>query len=145
LGHQPHPAAFGVTATGDKTKQLDIADIVKALQVDMVCVVDPYDVNRTSVAFEEALNHKGISVVICRRICAVVAERQSGGLGAYKPQKYKVNPEQCTRCGVCVERLGCPSIIQAEKKGVPTIEQTTCFGCGVCDQICPTGAIKKTP
>nr|MDO8099691.1 indolepyruvate ferredoxin oxidoreductase subunit alpha [Candidatus Njordarchaeota archaeon] len=141
-GHQPHPGAFGVTATGEETKQLDIAEIVKALKVDMVRLVDPYKVEETRAAFEEALNHKGVSVVICRRVCAVVAERQRGGRGIYKPHKYVVDQEICSGCGICVDRFGCPSIILAEKQGKPVIDKSTCFGCGVCTQICPAEAIK---
>jgi indolepyruvate ferredoxin oxidoreductase alpha subunit len=141
-GHQPHPGAFGITATGEQTKQLDITEIVKALKVDMVRIVDPYNLNETCVAFEDALNHKGVSVVICRRVCAVVAERQRGGLAVYRPQKYIVDQEMCSSCGTCVDRLGCPSIILTERQGKPVIDESTCFGCGVCAQICPTEAIK---
>nr|MDO8134097.1 indolepyruvate ferredoxin oxidoreductase subunit alpha [Candidatus Njordarchaeum guaymaensis] len=141
-GHQPHPGAFGVTATGEETKQLDIAEIVKALKVDMVRVVDPYNVKETCAAFEDALGKKGVTVVVCRRVCAVVAERQRGGLGVYKPQKYQVDQNMCSTCGICVDRFGCPSIIQAEKQGKPAIDESTCFGCGVCAQICPTEAIR---
>jgi indolepyruvate ferredoxin oxidoreductase alpha subunit len=141
-GHQPHPGAFGITATGEETKQLDIAEIVKALRVDLVRVVDPYAIEQTCEAFEEALTQKGVSVVICRRVCAVIAARQKGGLGAYKPKVYQVDPDLCTRCEECVARFGCPSIIQTEKKGTPVIDESTCFGCGVCTRICPAEAIK---
>lgn len=141
-GHQPHPAAFGVTATGEETKQLDIAEIVKALRVDYLRVVDPYDIGKTIVTFEEALTQKGVSVVVCRRACAVIAERQMGGRGVYRPPQFKIDSDVCTKCGICFDRLGCPSIIQVERNATPTIDDSTCFGCGVCAKVCPVDAIR---
>lgn len=74
-GHQPHPGAFGITATGEPTKTLDIAEICRAFQVDYVGVADPYDYKQASAIFEEAINAKGVAVVVVRRTCALVALR----------------------------------------------------------------------
>jgi len=74
-GHQPHPGAFGITATGEPTKLIDIAEICRAFQVDYVGVADPYDYKQTRAVFEEALKAKGVAVVVVRRTCALVAIR----------------------------------------------------------------------
>lgn len=74
-GHQPHPGAFSITATGESTKLLDIAEICRAFQVDYVAVTDPYDYKQTLAIFEEALNVNGVAVVVVRRTCALVALR----------------------------------------------------------------------
>ncbi len=81
-GHQPHPGGFGVTATGEPTKILDIAEICRACQADFVAVVDPYDQKQAFDALKQALTTKGVSVVVSRRICAVVAQRQKGARDA---------------------------------------------------------------
>jgi indolepyruvate ferredoxin oxidoreductase alpha subunit len=78
-GHQPHPGAFGVTATGEATKMLDIAEIARALQVDFVEVVDPYDFAQTCEVLQRAIRTQGVSMVVARRTCAVLAERQKRG------------------------------------------------------------------
>jgi len=78
-GHQPHPGAFGVTATGEETKMLDIGEVAKVLQADFVEVVDPYDFEQTRSILERALTNKGVSVVVAKRTCAVLAVRQKRG------------------------------------------------------------------
>ena len=73
--HQPHPGAFGVTATGKPTKILDIAEIARSIGADFVEVVDPYDQVKTRKVLEQALDAEGVRVVVARRACAVVALR----------------------------------------------------------------------
>ncbi|MHA1605023.1 MAG: thiamine pyrophosphate-dependent enzyme, partial [Candidatus Freyarchaeota archaeon] len=77
-GHQPHPGAFGITATREPTKMLDIEEIVKAFQVDYVKVVDPYDFEETTKTLREALEVEGVAVVIARRTCALLEQRIRG-------------------------------------------------------------------
>jgi len=77
-GHQPHPGALGITATGKPTKILDIAEIARACQADLVEIVDPYDFKETCRVLEQALDTEGVCVVIAKRTCALVALRQKG-------------------------------------------------------------------
>nr|MDO8063438.1 indolepyruvate ferredoxin oxidoreductase subunit alpha [Candidatus Freyrarchaeum guaymaensis] len=140
-GHQPHPGAFGVTATGEPTRTLDVAEVARACGVDLVEVVDPYNLKETQEAMERALSHKGVSVVVCRRVCAVIAVRQKGGVTSPEIQKYRVDEGECTNCRKCME-LGCPSLYIESREDKPKIDRLTCVGCGVCGQICPVGAIK---
>ncbi|MBU2547526.1 MAG: hypothetical protein KKB20_03860, partial [Proteobacteria bacterium] len=76
-GHQPHPGAFGITASGESTQMLDIAEVARALRADFVEVVDPYDQQQTRSALEKAIKCEGVSVVVARRPCAVIALRQA--------------------------------------------------------------------
>ncbi|MBU2548163.1 MAG: hypothetical protein KKB20_07140, partial [Proteobacteria bacterium] len=78
-GHQPHPGAFGVTATGKATRMLDIVEVARALQADFVEVVDPYDFDRTRDVLRRAVGTEGVSVVVAKRTCAVLAVRQKRG------------------------------------------------------------------
>jgi len=75
-GHQPHPGAFGITAMGEPTKTLDIAEICRAFQVDYIGVADPYNFEQARFVFKEALETDGVSVVVVRRACALVALRK---------------------------------------------------------------------
>jgi len=55
---------------------------------------------------------------------------------------YRMNPEKCKGCMVCVK--SCPvQAISGEKGSTPTIDQTKCFKCGTCIANCPFGAIEK--
>ena len=75
-GHQPHPGAFGVTATGQETKVIEIADVARAMQCDYVAIANAFDFAECRDAFREALRTKGVSVVIARGTCALLVERQ---------------------------------------------------------------------
>ena len=50
----------------------------------------------------------------------------------------KVDAEKCRACKRCMG-LGCPAI--SMKNGKARIDTTLCVGCGVCEQLCPFGAI----
>ncbi|MGB4279120.1 MAG: 4Fe-4S binding protein, partial [Methanoculleus sp.] len=50
---------------------------------------------------------------------------------------YTVDPDRCTGCGTC-RAFGCPAIAFSDETAVIT---ELCAGCGVCADICPSGAI----
>ncbi|WP_127077537.1 indolepyruvate ferredoxin oxidoreductase subunit alpha [Rhodomicrobium lacus] len=75
-GHQPHPGAFGLTATRKPTKELSLEEVIKPLQVDFLRVVDAYDVAELRKAFEEGMAVEGVSVVITTGACALIVDRQ---------------------------------------------------------------------
>jgi indolepyruvate ferredoxin oxidoreductase alpha subunit len=63
------------------------------------------------------------------------------------PLKIKRGParevlEQCNSCGVCVNVFGCPAISLGSEGA--EIDPTLCWGCGVCEQVCPFDAIRST-
>ena len=135
-GFQPNP-----------TEIIDIADIAKALGVEYVVEFDPYDFENGKRTFEEALKHKGPSVIIMRKICANEWWRQARRRGE-KIEVYTIDPETCTACGTCLVQYQCPAIhwsIDTNSKGknYSVIDPSMCTGCSVCSQICPAGAISK--
>lgn len=133
-GHQPSPGS-GYTATGEEAEAIKIESILEASGIKKVRVVDPYDLEHTKEAFIEALKEKGPSAIVLRRVCSLVARRM--GL-IYNPSL--VDLEKCTGCQLCVRTLSCPAMsITADGKMV--IDPTTCSGCGVCAEICPSNAI----
>jgi polyferredoxin len=52
-------------------------------------------------------------------------------------EKYEVNIEKCTKCGLCVKK--CKMDIIPYKQ----INNVECIYCGVCQKICPCKAISK--
>ena len=130
-GHQPTPGS-GKTAMGTDSKIIEIRDLAKSLGVDKVEVVDPYDVETTTRVIREVLDYQGPSVIISERPCPLKIERG--------PAREVL--EKCNSCGACVELFGCPAIsITAERA---EIDPTLCWGCGVCEQVCPFEAIRST-
>lgn len=129
-GHQPTPGS-GKTAMGIEAKIIRIQDIAKAVGIEKVDVVDPYDLKVASAKVKETLDYEGPSVIISQRPCPLLVERG-------KPREVK---EECNACGVCVKAFGCPAISLKSKHA--EIDTTLCYGCGVCETVCPFEAIRR--
>jgi indolepyruvate ferredoxin oxidoreductase alpha subunit len=101
------------------------------LGIEKVLIVDPYDVNETRNAIKEVLDYPGPSVIISRRPCPLLVKRG--------PRREIL--EECNSCGVCVEQFGCPAI--SLKSEHAEIDPTLCYGCGVCEDVCPFDVIRS--
>jgi indolepyruvate ferredoxin oxidoreductase alpha subunit len=129
-GHQPTPGS-GKTAMGDPAKVINIEDIVRAVGIEKVITVDPYDVKASTKAIKEMVNFRGPSVIISKRPCPLLVE---------KGKPYEIT-EKCNNCGVCTKVYGCPAISVVDEK--VRIDLTLCNGCGVCKSICSFDAIQR--
>lgn len=140
-GHQPHPGV-GFSAIGESTVKVLIEDVVKAVGVEFLTVVDPYNVNDTVKGIVEALEYvrkaEKPAVVVSRRECSLVFLRRARSRGLKIPL-YSVDKEKCTGCRVCTDQFSCPAIFIRGEKAY--IDEALCSGCGVCAQICPWKAI----
>jgi len=65
-GHQPNP--------GEKIK---IEDVVRACGVKNIKVVDPINIKEMEETIKEFLEKEGVSVIVSRRICALLAKKQN--------------------------------------------------------------------
>ena len=136
-GFQPHPGT-GSTARGEPALQLRAENIARACEVEFVEVVDPFEVKKTIDTIERAIRFDGPAVVVCRRICRVLEQRE-WKRRREKNGPYQIDPDKCNDCRLCVTALGCPAIILEDNNVAIAISQ--CNGCGVCAQICPVDAI----
>ena len=129
-GHQQNPTT-GYNIKGDPAAKVDLEALCRALGINRVRVVDPYDLAACETAIKEELAAKEPSVIISRRPCVL--------LKSVKPlPALKVENDKCRSCKRCMG-LGCPAI--SMKDGKAKIDATLCVGCGVCQQLCAFDAI----
>ena len=131
-GHQDNPTT-GKTIKGDPTTAVSLEMLAKAVGIDRVRVIDPYNLEECEQVIREEVEADAPSVIISRRPCALLKYVK------HKPP-MKVNEEKCVGCKMCM-KIGCPAISMKEKKSV--IDFTQCVGCAVCSQLCKFGAIEE--
>jgi len=73
-GHQTNPG-MGKTIMGEDTQELQIGDIAKACGVNNVKVLDPINAQEFESAVKEFMEKDEISVIVCKRICALLERR----------------------------------------------------------------------
>ncbi|MFZ7127048.1 MAG: indolepyruvate ferredoxin oxidoreductase subunit alpha [Desulfobacterales bacterium] len=133
-GHQPNPgvdmAELGLQDYG----RVSIEALVKALGVQHVSVIRPYNVKKSIAAIREAVAFKGVSVVISREKCALYAK----SLRQLKGKPFRIT-DRCRNHRDCINDLACPAFF-LEKDQV-RIDPDICIGCAVCAQVCPEHAI----
>ncbi|MGM0409955.1 MAG: indolepyruvate ferredoxin oxidoreductase subunit alpha [Bacillota bacterium] len=131
-GHQENPTT-GKTLMGEDTVKIDLAELSKALGVNSVEVVDPYDLSETKETIEAELEKDEISVIVARRECALLKSVE-------RKEPFTVDANKCINCGQCLD-IGCPAISQGD--GHTVIDDYLCTGCEVCVQVCPVDAIVR--
>ena len=129
-GHQQNPTT-GYNIKGDPASKVDLEALCRALGINRVRVVDPYDLKACEEAVLEELAVPEPSVIISRRPCVLLKYVKA------KPA-LRVDSDACRGCKRCM-KLGCPAI--SFRNGKARIDATLCVGCGVCEQLCAFGAI----
>ena len=59
-----------------------------------------------------------------------------------KIRPFRVNPDKCTHCLVCINTYACPAFKDTGEK--VEIDPSVCFGCGSCVNVCPFNAIEPS-
>ena len=129
-GHQQNPTT-GYNIKGEVAAKVNLEALCKALGINRVRVVDPYDLSECETAVKEELAAEEPSVIISRRPCVLLKSVKA------KPS-LTVDSDKCKKCKKCM-KLGCPAI--SIKDGKISIDSTLCVGCGVCKQMCAFDAI----
>lgn len=131
-GHQENPTT-GKTIKGDPTTAVSLELLAKAVGIDRVRVIDPYNLKECEDVLREEIAVDAPSVVISRRPCALLKYVK------HNPPMH-VNSDKCVGCKMCM-KIGCPAISMKNKKSV--IDFTQCVGCNVCSQLCKFDAIEE--
>nr|MCR4955015.1 4Fe-4S binding protein [Treponema sp.] len=129
-GHQQNPTT-GKNLYGDPAGRVDLEALARAMGINRVRVVDPYNIAECEAAVREELAVEEPSLIISRRPCALLKEVK------HNPPLV-VDEAKCKSCKMCM-KIGCPAI--AMKNGKAKIDPTLCVGCGVCSQMCKFGAL----
>lgn len=137
-GHQPN-AGSGITAMGEKTKEISIEEVVRACRVDSVAVTSAFNVSQTSKLAAEMLAKPGVNVLISKGECRLLFRRRMRRQGVALPV-FEIDPSRAGEVGESLAGLACPAI-HVDEKGNYYIDKDFCWGCGVCAQLAPAGAI----
>jgi len=138
-GRQENPGT-GRTLQGSETVQVEFEALARAMGIQRVHTVDPYNLKEVEAALGDCLAADEPAVIIARRECALMPEARKTWL------PLRVDEERCNGCGLCF-RVGCPAIVKSDvldaKTGKPKarIDPLLCIGCEICAQVCARQAI----
>lgn len=132
-GLQDHPGT-GRTLQGDPSPAVDFEALGRALGIESVRIVDPYDLKGLEAALREEIQAPRSSLIIARRPCLLLKKGE-------RPPARTVNADACVGCGLCL-RIGCPALSEADG-GKARIDPLICNGCPICGQVCKAGAIRE--
>jgi indolepyruvate ferredoxin oxidoreductase alpha subunit len=127
-GHQPHPGT-GMTMMRSISEKVDIYGMLAACGVKHIVKVNPFDQEKSVEVVKKAVAFNGPSAVIFEAPCIAVS----------KPAQKQVIKDNCTKCKKCIREIGCPAISLKDRK--VEIDQSQCYGCTLCTQVCPSNAI----
>lgn len=132
-GRQENPTS-GYTLDDNPAFRVDMEQLCRAVGVEHVKVIDPYDIALTRKTIREEMARPEVSVIITTRPCMLVPR---DNLERRTP--LFVDHDKCTGCQACM-RLGCPAITWDAENKKSNIDKIICTGCKVCQQTCGFGA-----
>ena len=133
-GHQPHPGVNMEKLNYEGYGQVSIEAVVKAIGVSHVTVIRPYRIKKSIAAIRDALEYKGVSVIISKETCSLYAR----ALKLPRGKSFYIS-DKCKNHRDCVKNLACPAFYLEDDRA--RIDPVLCMGCSVCAQICPENAI----
>jgi len=136
-GGQDHPGT-GKTLRGEDAPKIDYEALVRAIGVKWVRTVDSYDLADMYQALREAIDHRGVAVLIANRPCVLDPVKIKG-------PPFAVVNDECNACQSCMN-LGCPALLWTddtfEGRHKVKIDEELCIGCTLCAQVCTIDCIK---
>ncbi len=138
-GRQDHPSS-GFTLKGEKTKEIDIAEICRALGVERVRHINPFNPGEIENIISEEINQSLPSVIISKSPCVLLKHKAR----VQRQPSLTVDLSVCNGCMACL-KIGCPALERIEKDNLSlvAINPMLCNGCGLCINLCGIGAIRS--
>jgi len=134
-GGQQNPGT-GSTLLREPASMVDIPALCRALGIERVTEIDPYDLDEVERVLTQELAADESSVVIASAPCVLEY--------GIKKTPYRVEAELCIGCKRCLQ-AGCMALSLVVTDGIRTvtIDAGQCSGCGVCAQLCREAAITR--
>jgi indolepyruvate ferredoxin oxidoreductase alpha subunit len=138
-GHQHHPGT-GMTLMGQPTHTVEFEELARAMGIQRVHTVDPYNLKEVETALRDCLEARGPAVIVARRECVLLPEARRQWM------PLAVKEERCNGCGLCFQ-VGCLAIVKSDrldektKRSMAWVDPLLCTGCEVCAQVCARKAI----
>ncbi len=134
-GHQPNPGVDMEEMNFQGYNKIDIEEVVKALGVKHISVIKPFNSRKSIASIKEALEYKGVSVIIAKERCTLYAK----SVKKLKGKPFQIIEDKCLNHRDCINELACPAFY-LENDAVK-INADMCVGCSICAQVCPENAI----
>lgn len=102
-GHQPNPGVeMAAQGRGEAHRRVSIEAVVRGVGVEHVTVIKPFKVKKSIAAIKEALDYKGVSVIISEETCTLYAR----GLKLMKKRAFRVS-DKCVNHRDCINEIAC--------------------------------------
>ena len=124
----------------DITDKISIPKILKAMGVEPVLTVDPFNQKKAVEAVKKCDEHEGVSAIIFKAPCIALLAREE--YKEFRKPASVVKNEKCIGCKKCINETGCPALCFDFDSKKATIDSALCTGCSLCSQVCPVKAIK---
>jgi indolepyruvate ferredoxin oxidoreductase alpha subunit len=121
---------MGLSISGSPAEKISIVRVLESLGITEIVRVNPFDWKEVRNAAAALLEKDGVRVIVFEAPCIMVSPPG-------KP--LGIDAEKCSRCKLCIDKLGCPAI--SYDRSSLSIDRALCTGCGLCKSVCPSLAI----
>jgi len=140
-GGQSHPGVGTKLRKGDEGQAVSLEGACKGCGVKYIRTVEAYDIGEGKSAVKEAWEyahtHLEPAVLIFKHPCMLLRQPQD------KIEVY-VDHDKCIGCRFCIDFFNCPGLVYDEAGKKAYIDERFCVQCGVCESVCPHGAILES-